>query len=214
MCLSGMQTESAGCSVLERPPIENFGLQVSIIYEDASAGLRAKYCLDRLTRDLDMGAGFFQLRLWSFGLLVEASARSATARAAGNCDIVILSAHGRGDPSATVKEWMLEWLEHRSKRPCALAVLLDDETRRPSGENLLLDYLGGIARVGCLDLVYPFCESALQPTAGAIQKIARQAINAPRILESSLHPGKVPRVGASMNKRGAFQLPIQPPSPI
>jgi hypothetical protein len=179
-----MQAQSPESSVAGISPENGFGLRVSIIYEDLGAGLRAKHCLDRLSHDLDLEPGFFDLRLWSYGLLSEPELRSAAAREAGDFEIIVFSANGCEEPPAMVKEWLLEWLACRGQQPCALALLPDGPAGKLPGENSLLDYLSGIARGACLDLVYPFCETTRQPPDEAIRKIARQAINASPILEN------------------------------
>ena len=98
-------------------------LRVAIIYEDLETGLRAKRCLDRLTGDLNVDQSFFGIQMWSFKLLSDPAFRSVAAREAGNFELIFYCAHGCGEPPVMVRDWMGEWLKHRTGQPCALAVL-------------------------------------------------------------------------------------------
>lgn len=140
-----------------------FRLRAAIIYEDAATGIAAKYRLDRLSEKLGLESESLEIRFWGFELLTEAGRRSAAAREASDFDIIIFSLRSAGEPPLAVKQWLQEWLTCRNRRPCALAALVNGAVNQVENTPLA-GYLGRIAEVSGLDLVFPFGEVAGQST--------------------------------------------------
>jgi hypothetical protein len=182
----GMTIEFPETQITANATKDTPNLRVSVIYQDVASGLRAKACLDRLERNLNAGVDVFALRLWSCDLLSEPAFRKAAAREAGEHEIVFLSKRDSSEPPPVLKAWLEEWLKCRNNRPCALAVLLDEDGPI-AGDTPLLNYLGEVAEVGGLDLVYPGNKiSELPLDQDSIRQIARRAINASPVLEGIL----------------------------
>lgn len=169
------------------PSDEYPALRVSIIYEDIESGERAKGCLDRIARSLNLEADAFALRLWSHDLLAETAVRSAAAHEARDYDIVLISMRYGREPSSVLQTWISEWLKCRCDQPCALAVMLNGEAQNASAASPLLSYLADIANSGGLDLVFPAGEAPPPPAEEPnIRQIARNAINASPLLDGIL----------------------------
>ena len=178
-----MTTNVSESNCIPTEPGELSGLRVSIIYEDLASGVRAKSCLDRLAQNLNVNPEEFSIRLWSFSYLSEPRLRSQAAREAARFEMVVLATRGCGEPPATVKEWMAEWLQYREAGPCALALMPDEREQKYVGGTALLKYMARVANAGGLDLVHPFGELPAPPTDRMVRDIARQAINASPLLD-------------------------------
>jgi hypothetical protein len=178
-----MTINSSESECISTAPNEFSSLRVSIIYEDFASGVRAKACLDRLARNLNVETSAFSIRLWSFGSLSEPGARSLAAREAANFEMIFVATRGSGEPPATVKGWINEWLQFREAQPCALAVMPDEAGQRHTGGTALLRYLTSVANAGGLDLVHPFGDPPARPTSRTVRDIAHRAINASPLLE-------------------------------
>jgi hypothetical protein len=99
-------------------------LEVLMVYEDLSTGLRARQAFEQLAQQLEFDTDF-RLDLWKFDLLREPTLLERAASEAAKSDIVILSAHGQHELPRTTHMWLEQWLERRSGQPCALVILLD-----------------------------------------------------------------------------------------
>jgi hypothetical protein len=129
-------------------------LDVMLLYEDLNTALRAKYSLDRLSKQLSEGR--FCARLWRLDLLSEPLLLEQAAIEAAAANVIILSLHGRNELRVEVRDWFTRWLAHKADRPYALAALLDPEPGRPSGNPPVLAYLKRIAEAAHADF---FCAS-------------------------------------------------------
>jgi hypothetical protein len=87
-------------------------LDVVLVYEDFSTGLRARQAFEQVVRQLEMEADF-NVDLWEFDLLREPALRERAAKEAAKANILFLSAHGQGELPGTVNLWLKQWLEHR-----------------------------------------------------------------------------------------------------
>lgn len=182
-----MTTELSEDNVAACSNAETYNLAVSIIYDEASSGARARKSLDNLAGNLKLEGDVFKLRMWSLDLLSEPVLRSAAAREAGGYDIVFLSMRDGGEPSPVLKEWLGEWMKCRSNHPCALAVMVEKKEGMASGNTPLLNYLANMAQAGELDLVYPCSDTPAQPAEQEdVRHIAQRAINASPLLEGIL----------------------------
>lgn len=103
-------------------------VEVLLVYEDLSTGLRGRAALDQIERQLDPPARL-KMTLWKFDLLNDPLLLEEAANAAARADIVFLSAHGKGDLPAWVRRWFDQWLERKRSRVQAMALSLDSTPR-------------------------------------------------------------------------------------
>ena len=169
-------------SVREKGP----GLNVLLMYEDFSTGLRARQLLDAVVNSVDLEVDF-RAKLWRFDLLREpALLRRATDEAA-KADMVFLSAHGRNDLPAAVHSWFKRWLERKGSEPCALAVALDPDTEHCPTRNRVLAALGTVARPAGVDVFVQAAEAPQTKWESAVQDIQQRAETQTELLEEILH---------------------------
>ena len=107
-------------------------VKVVTFYEDASAGLRARQMLERLSNELK---DRFKTKneIWKFALLEDPALRKHAARAASAADIVLMSlTSGTGLP-AHVTACAREWLPEKRGGVSALVALMEanEATHRP-----------------------------------------------------------------------------------
>jgi hypothetical protein len=114
------------------------GVEVLLVYEDLSTGLRAREAFERVARQLELEADF-EVELWKFDLLREPALLELAANDAATADIVFLSAHGQGELPGTVHLWLGHWLERRVGAPCALVILTDTLAGAPATANQRLE---------------------------------------------------------------------------
>ena len=126
-------------------------LDVLLVYEDFSAGLRARQALDRILRQLELEADF-NVNLWRFDLLREPALLERAANEAAKAWLVFLSAHSQGELPGTVNLWFKQWLERRGGEPCALAVLLDTLAVDPAEASQRLQALRASALAAGVDV--------------------------------------------------------------
>ena len=119
-------------------------LNVLLVYEDLSTGLRARWVFEQTAGQLEVEADF-NVDLWKFDLLREPALLQRAATEAAKADIVFLSAHGHGELPSAVDLWLKEWLERRGEEPCALAVLLDEAAGDTAATNQTLQALHAAA---------------------------------------------------------------------
>jgi hypothetical protein len=122
-----------------------------VIYEDLSAGLRAKRVFEHLGCLLDFEMGF-ELTLLRADILSESDFTQRTAQEAKAADILFLSGHGQRELSAAVKQWFLHWLAYRAGQPRALAVSFDANAGDIPGMLSTLHLLESAARLADVDV--------------------------------------------------------------
>ncbi len=115
-------------------------LNVLLVYEDLSTGLRARRAFEATVRQPELETDF-NVDLWRFDLFQEPALRRLAANEAAKADIVFLSAHGHGDLAGAVDLWLRQWLERRGAEPCALVVLLDDRAGDDAAANQAMQEL-------------------------------------------------------------------------
>ena len=111
---------------------EKPGLDVMLMNEDFSTGLRARGLLDEVVNSLILEVDF-QANLWRFDLLDEPALLELAANEAAKADIVFVSAHVQHDLPASIYLWFKQWLVRKGCEPCALAVVLDPSTEERLG---------------------------------------------------------------------------------
>jgi hypothetical protein len=148
-------------SVMEQKPIwesstpsdwfENgsAGPKVLVVHEDLPTGWRARTVFKNLENWLGTET-CFQLSWWRFGMLQDAGLADEALQQAKRADIVFLSMHNWGRfgsdrnlPTA-VRNWLLQWLQTRDFKPCALVVSLDSSTQDSLKCNSTLNFLRDI----------------------------------------------------------------------
>ena len=129
-----------------------------IIYQDISAGRRAKHFYDWLIREL-AGAYNFSLELWSFQVLALPEIGNLAAQAAAQADVVILSMHGKAPLSVQSRDWIERWSGRIYEYKPALVALFDQPKRwhRPAAS--ALHYLRSVADRAGITFLYShvFC---------------------------------------------------------
>lgn len=127
------------------------GVDVLLVYEDFSTGLRARQVFEQVARQLELEADF-NVDLWKFDLLREPALLEWAANEAVKADLVFLSAHGQGELPGTVNMWLRRWLERRGGEPCALVVLIDTLAGDTGAANQMLEALRATALAAGVDV--------------------------------------------------------------
>jgi len=116
-------------------------LDVLLMHEDLSAGLRGKQMIDQVAARLGEKAEF-GVRLWRFDLLDEPVLRNQAMVDATGATIVILAVNTCSELPTPVCEWLKQWLQTSSLVPCAIIVSLDSKARE--GAHPVLRYINAI----------------------------------------------------------------------
>jgi hypothetical protein len=120
-------------------------LDAVLIYEDLRTGLRAKEVFECTVRRLP-SAPHFNLAIWRFDALSDASLRETASSEAPAAVIVLISGHGRNDLPKVVTLWLKQWLKQKSNEPRALIVSLDDASRDSASAVQMISWLQTGAR--------------------------------------------------------------------
>lgn len=126
-----------------------------LVYEDRSAGLRAKEMSDRLATMLEPEC-HVSTEAWNFALLNDPQLREVAAEDARHAHMVIISAHKITALPPHVKTWLEDWLPAREGGKGALVFLLGDKDQNEQfGEYALAcDDLKNLTNTGEMDF---FC---------------------------------------------------------
>jgi hypothetical protein len=120
---------------------DSLKLDVLLMHEDLSAGLRGKQMIDQVAARLGEKAEF-GVRLWRFDLLDEPMLRNQAMADANGATIVILAVNTCSELPTAVCEWLKQWLQTSSLVPCAIIVSLDSKARE--GAHPVLRYINAI----------------------------------------------------------------------
>jgi hypothetical protein len=160
-------------------------LNVLILYEDFGTGLRAKHSLDMLPKQLFAPAPW-STKLWRIDLLSDPLLSEQAALEAAAAEVIILSVHGCGELSATVREWLNTWLSRKQNRPCVLGVLLDSEEASQGSNNPVLTHAQQVATAAGANLIYGFSEAPLSELDSVMAEINERAYQSSSVLEGML----------------------------
>ena len=160
-------------------------LDVFILYEDWTTGLRAKHSLDLLPEQTFANTRR-RTSLWRLELLSEHLLSEQAALEAAAADVIILSFHGRGELPAQVRAWLNRWLACKEPRPYALALLLDSGEVSQDAENPLLACVRQVAAAAGADLFYGFSEAPASELDVVMQEIDQRAHRSSSVLEDML----------------------------
>jgi len=126
---------------------EHPSMEVTIVYEDLPAGLRAKDMMDQIFEQAQSSVGAeMQMHLWKMDLLRIASLEEQAVHDAVASQIVVVSLGDRGDFTLPARHWIRDWGHHRKASPCALVVLFDERHLNTIATRRLLGYLQEFAR--------------------------------------------------------------------
>jgi hypothetical protein len=103
-------------------------IQVTALYEDLEAGVRAKALMDCVQSGLDVPAQC-KLDLWRFDWLGERSMGNMALSMARSSMLVLVSASTDNPASPELERWINAWMQSREDQLSALVLLAQDESR-------------------------------------------------------------------------------------
>lgn len=101
-------------------------IQVTAIYEDLEAGLRAKALMDCVQSGLDIPAQL-KLDLWRFDWLNELSIRNMALNIARSSTLVVVSASTNDPFPIEMERWMRAWTQSREDELSAIVLVAPEE---------------------------------------------------------------------------------------
>jgi len=110
-------------------------IQVTAIYEDLEAGIRAKALTDCVQSGLDLPAEF-KVDLWRFDWLSELSMRNMALSIARNSTLVLISASTNNPFPVEMERWLRAWMQSREDQLSAIVLLASNETQSGAGHPL------------------------------------------------------------------------------
>jgi len=119
-------------------------LHMVIIYQNRTAGYRAKHFYERIVSAFD-GACDFRLGLWTFQVLAMPQTRKTAAKASAQADLIILSVCRKCQLSPEVKNWMERWPSLITDSNPAVAALVEDHESNCGATIWTLSYLRSVA---------------------------------------------------------------------
>jgi hypothetical protein len=105
----------------------NLVFKAVLIYENVTAGARARCWLGRLAR---ASGKTLEEQMWNFDVLGIREARNGAASAARKADVVAVSASGQLELPGAVRAWLDMWLWLLEDENPALLALLDSSATR------------------------------------------------------------------------------------
>ncbi|MGB8169012.1 MAG: hypothetical protein WCF18_16060 [Chthoniobacteraceae bacterium] len=106
------------------PSADSSAIKVAIIYEDFASGTRAKHFAERLAEGLESHCPLSE-SIWRSELLEYAPLAERAARAAADCDYLIISLRGDRVLPAATQIWIGAQLDGAAARGTALIFLAD-----------------------------------------------------------------------------------------
>src|SRR6187399_1519267 len=97
-------------------------IQVTAIYEDLEAGIRAKALMDCVQSGLDLPAQL-KLDLWRFDWLNELSIRNMALNIAKSSTLVVVSASTNNPFPVEMERWIRAWMQSREDQLSAIVLL-------------------------------------------------------------------------------------------
>jgi len=161
-------------------------LDVLLMDEDFSTGLRARRLLDEVVNSLNLEIDS-RANLWRFDLLGEPALLELAADEAAKADIVFVSAHGQHDLPAAIHSWFKQWLARKGSEPCALAVVLDPSTKEAPERNRMLEALGTVGAPAGVEVFVHAAEAPESHWESAVQDIHWRGETRMAVLEEMLH---------------------------
>jgi hypothetical protein len=158
-----MRLQTRSCSSPDFSTNETARVQVTGLYEDIEAGIRAKALMECVQSGLELPVRF-KLDFWRFDWLREQSLRDIALSSAKDSALIIVSATRTRPLPPQMEKWVAAWSRDKQEHPSALVVLL------PGGQNGqcrcsgLHDRLRRAAEKKHADFFYEFYESSVSRT--------------------------------------------------
>jgi len=159
-------------------------LQVFVVHEDYSAGLRAKEAFHQIGSQLGLPHSF-DLELWRTALLEDFGLRRAAERLAARADIIFLSLRGDRPLPLGLRAWLVYWTMQREERPCVLVASFDERFRC---SHTVLEILQDLVRVAAPQGLQVILHFASTPTEARPGLTASPEWNPPLSIVSSPSP--------------------------
>jgi hypothetical protein len=172
-------------------------LQVFVVHEDYSAGLRAKEAFNQVGSQLDLPHSF-DLELWRTALLEDFGLRKAAERLAARADIIFMSFRGDRPLSLGFRAWLVYWTMQREQRPCVLVASFDERFRC---SRLVLEILQDLVRVAApqgLQVILHFDSTPIE---------VRSASTAAPVRNPPLSILSAPQAPSELSPSGAQMIP-------
>jgi len=168
-------------------------LQVFVVHEDYSAGLRAKEAFNQVGSELGLPHSF-DLELWRTALLEDFGLRKAAERLAVRADIIFMSFRGDRPLSLGFRAWLVYWTMQREQRPCVLVASFDERFRC---SHTVLETLQDLVRVAAPQGLQVILHFDSTPTEVRSASVAAPERNPPlSILCASQAPSDLSPSGA------------------
>jgi hypothetical protein len=151
------------------------GLDVMLVYEDFTTGLRARQAFEDVAHRLNLQADF-HVNLWRFDILRDPPMLERAADEAARAQLVFLAAHGQSELPLAVKSWFNLWMARARGEPCALTVSLDTRARQSASANRMLASLRAAAAPKDVAVFHHFGESPPSDTGLAREDSRRRAV--------------------------------------
>ena len=103
-------------------------VQVTVVYEDLEAGIRAKALMDCVQTGLELPAKL-KVDLWRFDWLSELSMRNMALNIAKSSTLVLVSASTNNPIPTEMDRWMRVWMQSREEQLSAIVLLAMQESR-------------------------------------------------------------------------------------
>lgn len=105
-------------------------LNVSMLYQDLSTGMRARQFLYTVLDDCQMQVEF-SLALWNIALFHSPEIQEQALTDACKANLVLLSIRGDSHLGSETEDWLNQWVSRRCEdEECALAVLIGSDMQR------------------------------------------------------------------------------------
>jgi hypothetical protein len=172
-------------------------IQVTAIYEDLEAGLRAKALMDCVQSGLDVPARL-KLDLWRFDWLNELSIRNMALNIAKSSTLVVVSASTNKPFPVEMERWMRAWTQGREDQLSAI-VLIALEHGHSAGCHPLQASLQRVAQQKRVEFYCEFFKpSHVEHAAAATYRGGYEDLFRPRYERQSILP---PIVGGARSNQ-------------
>jgi hypothetical protein len=155
--MESLNTIAAESRAVSEGPLK---LNVLLVFEDLTTGLRAKEAFDQTMLGLAVDTDV-HINAWRFELLREPPLHQQAVNEAAEAEIVFVSAHGAEELPMTVRLWFEQWLAVKREEPRALVVLLDAEAVDTPAAKQLRETLDSATQLSGVDVFQHF--GNLQP---------------------------------------------------
>ena len=157
-------------------------IEILLVYEDESTGLRAKSALDQVLSRPEAGADC-QFHVWKLSVLGAPVCQEQVNQDACVADIIVLAAHGDHRMSSSVEAVLNRGVAAKRSKPCALVISLDGEVRSAAEKDPALIELRRTAARNGVTVMLHFGELPPSEMNAAITDIHRRAAATSQVYE-------------------------------